>query len=70
MKSEEIMMVAFVGIVVIGIPLLLWYIDREKKREEREEREEWARKNREKLEKQRLEHEEWLLKNRERVRDI
>jgi hypothetical protein len=49
MNSEDIIMLVFVTLVVIGIPTLLWFIDREKKREQEEEREEWNRKNREKL---------------------
>lgn len=70
MNSEDIIMLVFVGIVVAGVPLLLWFIDREKKREEREEKEEWARKNREKLEKQRLEQEEWYRKTQERLKGL
>lgn len=70
MNSEDIIMLVFVGIVVAGVPLLLWFIDREKKREEREEREEWARKNREKLEKQRLDQEEWYRKTQERLKGL
>ena len=49
MNSEEIIFMVFVGIVVIAIPFMLWYIEREKQREERENREEWMRKNKEKM---------------------
>lgn len=70
MNSEDIIMLVFVGIVVAGVPLLLWFIDREKKREEQEEREEWGRKNREKIEKQRLEQEEWVRTNRNKMRGL
>jgi hypothetical protein len=70
MKSEDIIMLVFVGLVVVGVPLLLWFIDREKKREEQEEREEWGRKNREKIEKQRLEQEEWVRTNRNKMRGL
>jgi len=49
MKTEEIIFTIFVGIVVLGIPTILWYIEREKQREERETRAEWMRKNKEKL---------------------
>lgn len=49
MKSEDIIMLIFVGIIAVGIPLLLWYMFNEKKREEEREREEWNRKNYEKL---------------------
>jgi hypothetical protein len=38
MKSEEIILMVFVGFVVVGIPLLLWFIDRDNKRREEEER--------------------------------
>ena len=70
MNSEDIIMLVFVGIVVVGVPLLLWFIDREKKRQEQEEREEWGRKNREKLEKQRLDQEEWYRKTQERLKGL
>jgi len=38
MKSEEIILLVFVGFVVVGIPLLLWFIDKDNKRREEEER--------------------------------
>jgi hypothetical protein len=38
MRSEEIILLVFVGFVVVGIPLLLWFIDRDNKRREEEER--------------------------------
>jgi len=41
MKSEEIILMVFVGFVVVGVPLLLWFIDRDTKRREEEE---WNRK--------------------------
>jgi hypothetical protein len=31
MKSEEIIMLVFVGIITIGTPLLLWIINKEDK---------------------------------------
>jgi len=41
MRSEEIILMVFVGFVVVGIPILLWFIDRDNKRREMEE---WKRK--------------------------
>lgn len=38
MRSEEIILMVFVGFVVVGIPILLWFIDRDNKRREEEER--------------------------------
>lgn len=49
MNSEDIIMLVFVGLVVVGVPLLLWAIERDKKRQEQEEKDEWTRKNYEKL---------------------
>ena len=49
MNTEEIIMLVFVGVVVIGTPIFLWFIFNEKKKEEEREREEWSRKNYEKL---------------------
>ena len=41
MKSEEIILLVFVGFIVIGLPLILWAINRDNKRREEEE---WKRK--------------------------
>lgn len=49
MNSEETILLVFVGIIAVGVPLLLWYMFNEKKREEERVREEWNRKNYEKL---------------------
>lgn len=49
MKSEDIIMLVFVGLIVVGIPILLWFMFNEKKKEEERVREEWAKKNYEKL---------------------
>lgn len=38
MRSEEIILMVFVGFVVVGVPLLLYFIDRDNKRREEEER--------------------------------
>jgi hypothetical protein len=38
MKSEEIILMVFVGFVVVGVPILLWFIDRDNKRREEEEK--------------------------------
>lgn len=44
MKSEEIIMLVFVGVIVTGIPTMLWYMHKERQREEQEERESWKKK--------------------------
>ena len=49
MNSEETILLVFVVIITIGVPLLLWFMFNEKKREEERVREEWNRKNYEKL---------------------
>jgi hypothetical protein len=41
MNSEEIILLVFVGFIVIGLPLILWGINRDNKRREEEE---WKRK--------------------------
>lgn len=52
MNSEEVILLVFVGLVVVGVPILLWGIEREKKQSEKEEREKWIRKNKEKMQNQ------------------
>lgn len=38
MKSEEIIMMVFVGVILLSVPLVAWLIRRDKKREEEEDR--------------------------------
>lgn len=38
MKSEEIILLSFVGILVIGVPLVLWFMYKENKLNEEEEK--------------------------------
>ena len=38
MRSEEIILMVFVGFVVVGVPILLWFIDKDNKQMEEEER--------------------------------
>jgi hypothetical protein len=37
MKTEEIIILVFVGVITIGIPIILWGIHRDNKRREEEE---------------------------------
>ena len=48
MKTEEIIFMVFVGIIMLGIPLVFWMIHNENKRQKEEEQRLWEirRKNR------------------------
>lgn len=46
MKSEEIIMLVFVGIIVLAIPFVLWMIANEEKRKKEEEKREWLERKR------------------------
>jgi hypothetical protein len=37
MKSEEIILLVFVCFITIGIPVFLWFLNKEQKRQEEEE---------------------------------
>lgn len=43
MKTEEIVMIVFLSVIVVGIPTILWIIQSEKKREEEEDRKRWKK---------------------------
>lgn len=41
MKSEEIIFMVFVGLIVVGIPFVFWMINNEENRKKEEEIRQW-----------------------------
>lgn len=46
MKSEEIIFMVFVGLIVVGIPFVFWMIHNDEKRKKEEEIREWQERKR------------------------